>query len=525
MLRPLLLALLIASPALAVTHQTAQPFVGVTHHRFVQSITDAPAAPFLRPVVVDVLEIDVRAEGVAFLMQPGNGDAPGEITRITTRAFVDDVKAQIGINVGFYDTAAKYGGMDTDLMHLAASKGDVYSAARGGEATFNITEKNIPEILEAGPANAATLVGGKKVFNAAGGNQRILKNGEVSAPRDANYTKALNPHTALGVSRDKRRVFLATVDGRQKGYAEGMRTDEFAVVLQQLGAWDAVNLDGGGSTTMVMDDTHDGVQNARLVNSPSDNSSSSQPGRERVVANSFAVFAKPNPDYKPLPPAPRPVASKVVREVVKELTVLDDFEAGKGHFNAGITSSGTTKNVDEKSSAMIDDAAAHDGKASLRLDVRSTSDAAQQGMILRVLSGAGNPDQNLVGEKTLGNDGYIGFWLRAEPGNSGPLFVTIFVDDAGADGIGTERGDLREVKADGQWHLFQWNVNEDGRWSNIANGNGVIDGANLTLDSIVFSTSKDMKGGGAFDGRLWIDAVIYSPGERIERGPTTAPVR
>jgi hypothetical protein len=521
MLRTALLAsIVLASPAFAVSHQTAEPFVGVTHHRFIQTPADKPEGPFLRPVVVDVLEIDTRAEGVSFLMQPGNGDAPGEITRITTRAFVDGVNAQIGVNVGFYDTAAKYGGLDTDLMHLAASKGDVYSAARGGEASFNISKDNVPEILEAGPAGATTLAGNRKVYNAAGGNQRILTDGEVSAPPDANYTKALNPHTALGVSKDRRRVFLATVDGRQKGYAEGMRTDEFALVLKTLGAWDAVNLDGGGSTTMVMDDSNDGVQNARLVNSPSDNSSSSTPGRERVVANSFAVFAKPNPSYKPIPPAPRPVVSKVVRETVKERVTLDDFENGKGHFGAGITASGSTKNVAETSSATIDQTVAHDGKASLRLDVRSAPEAKEQGLQLRVLSGVGNPDQNLVGEKALGNDGFIGFWLRADPSNDGPLFVTIFVDDAGADGIGTERGEFRQVKADGDWHLYQWNVNEDGHWTNVANGNGVIDGANLTLDSIVFSTAKDTKGGSAFNGKLWIDSVTYSPGERI---PTTQP--
>ncbi len=507
---------LFASPALAVTHQTAQPFLGVTHHRFIQTPADKLDAPFLRPVVIDVLEIDTRAEGVAFLMQPGNGDAPGEITRITTRAFVDSVNAQVGVNVGFYDTAAKYGGLDTDLIHLAASKGEVYSAARGGEAAFNVSKDNVPEIVEAGPEGAITLKGNRKVYNAAGGNQRILKDGEVSAPPDANYTKALNPHTALGVSKDKRRVFLATVDGRQKGYAEGMRTDEFAVVLKQLGAWDAINLDGGGSTTMVMDDSADGVQNARLVNSPSDSSSSSRAGRERVVANSFAVFAKPNRGYVPLAPAARPVESRVVRETVKERVTLDDFEAGKGHFGAGITASGTTRNVDEASTATIDESVAHDGKASLRLDVKSAAEAKEQGLTLRVLSGVGNPDENLVGEKTLGNDGYIGLWLRAEPSNEGQLYVTVFIDDAGTDGIGTERGDFRGVKADGTWHLYQWNVNEDGKWANIANGNGVIDGANLTLDSIVFSTSKEMKDGTAFNGTLWIDDVTYSPAEPIQ---------
>ncbi|MFT3787678.1 MAG: phosphodiester glycosidase family protein [Tepidisphaeraceae bacterium] len=516
MLRRACFALAIALPTLvqAVTHDIAQPFVGVTHHRFVQKAGEAPTGAFVRPVVVDVLEIDLKADGVRFLMQPSNGDRPGEITRIRTTSFLDSVKAQMGVNVGFYDTKAPYGGFDTDLMHLAVSEGNVYSAAHGGEAVFNISKDNVAEIATAGAKDSVDLTNGHKVYNAAGGNQRILTDGKVSAPPDANYTRALNPHTALGVSKDHRRVFLATVDGRQKGYAEGMRTNEFAEVLLSLGAWDAVNLDGGGSTTMAMDDTDDGVANAHVINSPSDGSTSSAPGKERVVANSLAVFAKPNKDYRPLPPVARPKPENL-RPLVITRTVLDDFESGVGHFASAPTASGTTKNLSEASKATLDTAQAHDGHASLRLDLANAD--AQQGMQLRLLSGEGKPEKNLVDGKTLGNNGYLGFWLRATPAK-GTLFVSVLIDDIAPDNAGTERGQLREVIADGQWHLYQWNVDEDGRWTAFNNGNGVIDGGNATLDSIYFTTSKDGTAG-AFEGSVWVDSVTYDPTGHLDAKP------
>ncbi len=90
-------------------------------------------------------------------------------------------------------------------------------------------------------------------------------------------------------------LLIVTVDGRQPGYSEGMTLSEFAKFLLSLGCTDAMNLDGGGSTTMVV--------RGRIVNSPSD-------GSERKVANALALFSL----APPLPPGspPRPSARLVL---------------------------------------------------------------------------------------------------------------------------------------------------------------------------------------------------------------------
>lgn len=70
-----------------------------------------------------------------------------------------------------------------------------------------------------------------------------------------------HPRTIVGWNREGE-VFLVTVDGRQPGYAEGMTLLEATALMARMGATDAINLDGGGSTTF--------VSRGRVANSPAE---------------------------------------------------------------------------------------------------------------------------------------------------------------------------------------------------------------------------------------------------------------
>ena len=119
------------------------------------------------------------------------------------------------------------------------------------------------------------------MFNAVSGNELILRDGKVVA-EDAR----LHPRTAIGYTADKRTLVIITVDGRQKGVSEGMTTLEVAEVLRKYGVADAINLDGGGSTTMVIADP-----SPRVINTPV--GVENKPGSERRNASNLAVFAEP----------------------------------------------------------------------------------------------------------------------------------------------------------------------------------------------------------------------------------------
>lgn len=128
------------------------------------------------------------------------------------------------------------------------------------------------------PAPPATIIGGWP---------RILRDGENIAARApaeegtiSRNAEVRHPRTAVGFSRDSSVVWLVTVDGRQAASA-GMTLVELADLMKELGAWNALNFDGGGSTTMVIRD--------RLVNVPSDRTG------EREVGNALLLIAPPAP--------------------------------------------------------------------------------------------------------------------------------------------------------------------------------------------------------------------------------------
>jgi hypothetical protein len=117
-----------------------------------------------------------------------------------------------------------------------------------------------------------------------GGWPRILRDGrDVAADAPvvegtiSRNAEIRHPRTAVGYSRDGATLLLVAVDGRSTK-SVGMTLVELAALMRRAGAWDALNFDGGGSTTMVLDGT--------LVNVPSDSTG------ERAVGSALLVMKK-----------------------------------------------------------------------------------------------------------------------------------------------------------------------------------------------------------------------------------------
>ncbi|OFP68865.1 phosphodiester glycosidase family protein [Actinomyces sp. HMSC065F12] len=91
----------------------------------------------------------------------------------------------------------------------------------------------------------------------------------VRAGQNVATDKSVHPRTGAGINTDGTRLILAVIDGRSSN-SRGMTLPEFADFFLQLGASDAINLDGGGSSTMVVNDPGD--QDVTVVNTPSDGS-------------------------------------------------------------------------------------------------------------------------------------------------------------------------------------------------------------------------------------------------------------
>ncbi len=102
---------------------------------------------------------------------------------------------------------------------------------------------------------------------------RLLKNGEVNE----DLPTGAAPRTAIGI-KDDGSIVLYTIDGRQSGHSYGVQLKTLAKRMKELGCTDAINLDGGGSTEMVVQ--LPGYENSMLINKPSD-------GGERKVSTFF----------------------------------------------------------------------------------------------------------------------------------------------------------------------------------------------------------------------------------------------
>jgi exopolysaccharide biosynthesis protein len=113
----------------------------------------------------------------------------------------------------------------------------------------------------------------------------LVFGGEKEAMVQQAFNTNRHPRTAIGITKDKH-LLLVTVDGRS-AEAQGMTTEELAQLMQALGCTEALNLDGGGSTTMWIS----GKGTEGIVNYPSDNKVYDQKG-ERAVANSILVVKR-----------------------------------------------------------------------------------------------------------------------------------------------------------------------------------------------------------------------------------------
>lgn len=249
------------------TQTSSNPFLGVTLYRRIET------SP--RPLKINVAEINLTAPGIRFYMTPANGGLPEETTKQTTRSFLTQQHAQLAINASFFSVNT---GAYANNSGLAASDGDVYSPMSDYHA-LNISEQNVPTFLR--PRNVSGTyfpLPDIPLYNAMAGNQRILSSGANTATDNG-----IAARTAIGASQDGKHLFFFTVDGDDGGTSEGMTRIEVATMLQGYGAYNAINLDGGGSTTMAIADP-----NPRLLNVPSSG--------ERAVGTNLALFALPIPE-------------------------------------------------------------------------------------------------------------------------------------------------------------------------------------------------------------------------------------
>lgn len=181
--------------------------------------------------------------------------------------------------------------------------------------------------------------------------------------------------------------------------------------------------------------------------------------------------------------------------------VLDNFEVNEGHF--GWNYNNATQTTGLAATTTIDrDTTDHQGTGAGSQLLNLVASGAGT-WTLRHNSGSGtNLAAEPAGNTKLDATGYVGFWLKTDDAG---LSVRIGIDDPVAGNTALERGFAQGIIADNQWHLYQWNLENDSHWDAYSGGaNGTIDAPNdtVTIDSIWFT--------GIGNAQIYLDNIAHN---------------
>ncbi len=228
--------------------------------------------------IAHIITIDLHTDGISFLITPPDdrkSDMP--LNARTTSTFLRDYNLQIAVNGGEFSPWHSNSLLDyyphvgdpVAPTGFSASRGKRYS--EGNRPVLYIAENNIAQFNK--PRS--------KIYNAISGSHMLVIEGE---PIEGLDSERPAPRTALGVDFGPDRLVIVVVDGRQPFYSEGATLTQLADLLIEYGVYTAMNMDGGGSSTLVIENERG---KAEVLNSPID---SHIPGRERPVANHLGVY-------------------------------------------------------------------------------------------------------------------------------------------------------------------------------------------------------------------------------------------
>lgn len=241
------------------------------------------------PWAIHVLDVDLTRCNSALAVKGAPGAVGREKTSVLMQQLAASKQVVGGVNADFFlftPPGVPTGALVVDGHVITPpSKNPVFAIDSAGVAriaTLTMTGETAGK-----PGDPVAPTASLTPFHprdAVSGHPMLVRDSAISPGVDteggASFAPVRHPRTAVGIARNGTRVLLVTVDGRQKPYSDGMNLRELATVMLALGAREALNLDGGGSTTMV---SANQARALRIVNVPSDSAG------ERPVGDALAI--------------------------------------------------------------------------------------------------------------------------------------------------------------------------------------------------------------------------------------------
>ncbi|NLE60793.1 MAG: phosphodiester glycosidase family protein [Planctomycetes bacterium] len=271
----IVILVLFSLPWLALAEfPSERPFSGITYRQ--ETRQDPPMRLF-------VAQVDLANPKVRVDVSPGGPDPDGAGEWETTLMVPTKVAARerfdLAVNGDFFSIPPKPANSTTRPSY----RSEVWAGAIGPAVTdgkaWSVANKKTPclivrkngrvsiDVIDKPPADAAEVIAG---------NVMLVEKGKPVI----HESKAKHPRTVVGLNDKNTKLTILVVDGRQRGVSIGMSYEELAKEMIRLGCHTAINLDGGGSSVMVMRNPE--TNEYKILNKPSD-------GRERPVANVLGI--------------------------------------------------------------------------------------------------------------------------------------------------------------------------------------------------------------------------------------------
>ncbi|MGE3308795.1 MAG: phosphodiester glycosidase family protein [Limisphaerales bacterium] len=268
-------------------------FKGVDH----ASGANIPGGGFPNQHVVQIVRVDLHDPDVRLFTSPRiENHIPNvqETEGYTVSDFLARHDLQLAVNASLFDPSTYYlpAGTPMDVHGFSVSEGVVVSeqSSQSESATLAFDVANVPTVIHTNwppvaSAGIHTAITGSYPLVVGGVN--VGYNYQPTSDR----IHRTNPRTAFGISGDRRYLYIVVIDGRQPGASTGAYDYETGAWFLLVGATDAINVDGGGSTTLVVENSLG--QPLRLNQS----SAVADSGRERTVGSHFGIYAAPVPGF------------------------------------------------------------------------------------------------------------------------------------------------------------------------------------------------------------------------------------
>jgi hypothetical protein len=254
-----------------------QPYPAI---RYEHLITRNPAED------IQIVRVNLKDPNVDVRVSRGGEDPDGpgeyETTLQTPSAIAEREHFEVAVNGDFFEaqkttdaegTQSGYvTGKWAKVLGPAVTDGTLWGPAQTARPALIIDANKHAHLatIQIVPPNALQIIAGSHI---------IVSSGKVSVEPKAGFVNTLHPRTAVGISDGGKTLFLVVVDGRREKSA-GMSLPDLAALMLKLGCRDALNLDGGGSSELVLRDPVSAQ--LEVMNTPSD-------GRERAVTNVLGI--------------------------------------------------------------------------------------------------------------------------------------------------------------------------------------------------------------------------------------------